>query len=389
MKIIESEKSSDEKVIKVFNYEIYKKKLKYRKQFIFNKFIQIIKKVNAGKSLIFKLIKVCGLEVLKVFMNGQNRIIYLFKIPVFKQSLFKYYKNWFTKGVDKKYDDIYVLTVHSGEIFVFLTYFAKAFINKNKSKNPLFIVTRNYHKDLVKMIYPEIPYICRDGFPVYIKDNSFKIGNQRFFLLYNWDFYGITKKCISDNLNYLKVMQRNLNLNDNEIALKKIIIPNSDEKNMLEKISKTGLNIDKFIFIAPEATACNLIENEFWLRLISYFKSRKYDIYLNLNDQKMDFKELSPDGFCKSVPLNIIEAFALAKKAKKIISLRSGFSEILFQTGTDMDVIYTEKLYYDYAQISKHMMIFDCGQINDYLVNKQTIKQDLDFIYEEITKSII
>ena len=108
---------------------------------------------------------------------------------------------------------------------------------------------------------------------------------------------------------------------------------------MLEKVSATGLNLDKFVFLTPEAQSCKLCDEGFWCELINKFQSEGYDVFVNLASDNVRLQNTISYKTCS---LSLEEAFALAKRAKKIVSLRSGFTEILLQTEAPMDILYTE-----------------------------------------------
>ena len=102
---------------------------------------------------------------------------------------------------------------------------------------------------------------------------------------------------------------------------------------MLNKVKKTGLNLENFVYIAPDASSCELENSkEYWVNIAERFKD--FDIFWNTTKS-------APEG-AKHCNLKVAEAFALAKHAKKIIALRSGFSELLTQTGVPIEIIYTK-----------------------------------------------
>ena len=115
-------------------------------------------------------------------------------------------------------------------------------------------------------------------------------------------------------------------------------VPNESEKSMLNKIKSLNLDLSKFIFIAPEAITCELLDNSFWKILIEDFKNLGFDIFVNLVDTKFN---IGLDNY-KTCSLSVSEAFALAKRAKKIVTLRSGFSELLVQAGVPIDILYNK-----------------------------------------------
>ena len=386
MKILEYIKTNEEQSTKFFKFNIYRNMKLKRKQYILNGLITIIKKYDKYHHIKIKYIKFLNKTIIKNIENGEIRLLYILNIPIIKQSSISYYSKRITKKINKKYDDIYFIIGNSGEMYAFLTYFASTFIQRNRSKNPLIVGTQSYHSDIIKMIMPQIANI-NIKYSYFIKQNIFKIGKQRFFIIFN-DYYlkdHIKKiNTINKEMNYFKFMRNELNLNNEELIINKISISKEEEKNMSEKVNEIGLNIEKFIFIAPEAKSFKLTTNDFWKEIIKELESKEYDIFLNINDNTVTKNELSLNNKSKSCFLTFAQAFALAKRAKKIITLRSGFSEILMQTGTIMDVVYSERNLYNYHNLKNYTKLKEMGEINNYLVCEETTKEELKNIVKEI-----
>lgn len=108
---------------------------------------------------------------------------------------------------------------------------------------------------------------------------------------------------------------------------------------MLEKISHINLNLDNFIFIAPEAQSIDFRNSDVWEMEISKCKEElggRCEVFVNFTKGNICLENI---GY-KTCPLSISQAFVLASKAKKILALRSGFSEILTQTQVPIKVLY-------------------------------------------------
>ena len=133
-------------------------------------------------------------------------------------------------------------------------------------------------------------------------------------------------------------MLQEAGISKDDIHFHKAVVPESVKSIVNDKISLLNLNIEKFIFIAPEAQSCKLLSNKFWINLINNFQDLGYDVFVNLVDNNIDLTGAK----YKSCYLTYMEAFELACKAKKIVSLRSGFAEFLLQTNVPADVLYTK-----------------------------------------------
>jgi hypothetical protein len=272
-------------------------------------------------------------------------------LNIFKKEYFKYF--------DKKYDDIYILRANSGEIYLTLTYLIDALIKKNGSKNPLLVATQKYHVDIIKMICPDIPYVYSKKWHIRINGTTFNIDNFRFFLLFDSRHFKQVELDIKENPlgqhHYFKSILNKLELTENDISMRKMVVPPEDERSMLDKIAKIGLNINNFVFLAPEAQSCKLYDEDFWVELINRFQEKGVDVFVNLVEDDIKLKGAKDYKTCD---LTFSEAFALAKHSIKIVSLRSGFTEFLLQTDVPIDVLYTKfrhRTFFDDMDVSKKM----------------------------------
>ena len=180
-------------------------------------------------------------------------------------------------------------------------------------------------------------------------------------------------------------------MKENEINFRNPVLSYENEASMLKKIENLKLNLDNFVFIAPEAQSCMLLDNSFWVSLIKSFKEKGYDVFVNLVDNSVDLTGAE----YKSCFLTYSEVFALAQKSKKIISLRSGLTEFLVQTNIPVDVLYTKfrnRHFYDDMSVEQVMSGFSIRKlynVNPKLINEYNFqnyaRQDL---INEITKNM-
>lgn len=344
MKTVEYTKESTNKIYKFFNLPLYTLSYNYSTGERTQKFLGGLITTKKNDCTLIKdsekNIKFLGINLLKRIEDKEARTYYFINIPLKKISLEKIFKDKFIKYFDKKYDDIYLLNANGGEIYLFLTYVIDAVLKKNNSKSPLIVTNREYHKDLVKIICPEIPCLVIKNFRCNIQKKSFKIDNFNFTVVFPHTYFQQVEFDIKNNpdtAHYFKSILKYFNVSNDELSYRKIQIPKQDEESALSKAKKENLNLDNFIFLAPEAQSCELIEEKFWIDLIKDYQSKGFDIFVNLKDNMVKLENIS----FKTFPLTFPEAFALAKKAKKIITLRSGINELLLQTGVEMEVYYT------------------------------------------------
>jgi hypothetical protein len=127
------------------------------------------------------------------------------------------------------------------------------------------------------------------------------------------------------------------------------------------------------VFLAPEAQSCKLYDEDFWVELINRFQEKGVDVFVNLTEDDIKLKGAKDYKTCD---LTLSEAFALAKRSKKIVSLRSGFTEFLLQTDVPIDVLYTKfrhRHFFDDMDIYHVMLGFEISQIP--FVDKSKVRE--------------
>lgn len=347
MKIYEYIRGENERTAKLFGFPIMEQTSDYmtaeRHQSFLGGLVTTIKLNNKYTEGSKKDIKLLGCSIAKRIEENNYRNYYFLGKKYRSVSLIDEFKKQYFRYFDRKHDDIYILNANSGEIYLTLTYVIQTLIKRNQSKCPLLVATQKYHVDMIKMICPNIPYIYVKKFRLKLLHDSFKIDNFRFFLLYSGVHFKQVERDIKTNKigehHYFKSILNRLNMTKQDLEMNKAVVVFDSERSMLEKVSKTGLNLEKFVFLAPEAQSCKLYDEDFWVLLINVLQEQGYDVYVNLVEDHLKLKGALNYKKCS---LSYAEAFALAKRAKKIVSLRSGFTEFLLQTGVPIDVLYTK-----------------------------------------------
>lgn len=322
------------KVINQFNN-------RYKKSY-FNGLIKTSRKFYALHYILEHKINVFNINVLNIKEDGEYRYYYLRKFLLKKENLKKILKRTSFKYIDKKHDHVYILNANSGETYLFLSFVLDALIKKNGDKNPLLIATQLYHNDLVKLICPDIPHIYVKSLYRNIKDDNFTMGQFKFTKIFSNEHFlkveDALRKDTTNQAHYFSYILDTLKIPQSEIGYRKIKTNPEITERMLEKVSKTGLDTNNFVFIAPEACSCELLDNKFWVDLIKSLQAEGYDIFVNLATRKVRLKGVE----YKSCKLTFSEAFELVKMSKKVYTLRSGFTEFLLDTNVPMTVYYTK-----------------------------------------------
>ncbi len=347
MKLYEYIKEENERTAKIFGIPVMKQTSDYmtaeRYQEFLGGLVTTIKLSSKESDSSNKEIKILGKSVIKRLEENNFRTYSFLGFEYRKISLIKEFKKQYFKYFDKEHDDIYILRANSGEIYLTLTYLIDSIIKKNGSKKPLLVATQKYHIDMIKMICPDLPYVYIKKLNLKVVGDSFKIDHFRFFLLFDAIHFRKVELDIKGNEigkhHYFKSILERLDFSEEDLKMRKMTVLPDAEQSMLEKVEKTGLNLDKFVFLAPEAQSCKLYDEDFWVFLVNKLQEMGYDVFVNLVEKDIKLKNAIDFKTCD---LSFAEAFALAKRAKRIVSLRSGFTEFLLQTGVPIDVLYTK-----------------------------------------------
>jgi hypothetical protein len=288
----------------------------------------------------YKEIKIFGFSVHKIQRDFVFKKTYILGVFILKQDLRKRFIKKLNKVLPKTAKVICVLSCNAGETYNFLQCFDK-FVKKNSLRNICFVATKKYHCDLIKIICPEYDFVYVESSLDFKLEWNFKYNGKRFWTIFDLDYFINFEKSVREAdknySNYYDTMLSKLNLNREDVKFKNIFLSESVKRNVIEKAQNAGLDINKFVFIAPFANSCETLSDNFWQKLINAIIKEGYDIYINcMQDKKAQYKGT------KSFYLSFSEVLVLAQKAVKIIGLRSGLCEILATTKRPMDIIYTD-----------------------------------------------
>ena len=347
MKFFEYKKENLERYAKVLGITIMKQSSDYmtaeRTQEFLGGLVKTSKLRNITSDCSKKEVKILGLPVIKRDEENNFMTYYLFGKKIKTISLLEEFAKKYSKYFDKKHDDIYILNANSGEAYLTLTYVLDTLLEKFQSKKPLIVATKPYHVDLIKMICPDLPYVFVKNMEIKITGGQFEANGFRFFLMYDITHFKKVEIDIKENElgthHYFKSILSHFGLEEKDLGMRKINILPEAEESALKKANELGLNLDRFVFLSPEANSCEYCEDELWVTLINEFQNKDYDVFVNLAGEDIKLEGAKDYKTCK---LSFAEAFSLAKRAKKIVSLRSGLTEFLVQTGVPMDVLYTK-----------------------------------------------
>jgi len=143
------------------------------------------------------------------------------------------------------------------------------------------------------------------------------------------------------------------------------------------------INLKNFIFINPEVKSLQPMSDEFWLNLITNLKQKGYEIFINSKSG------ISKYGY--SAKLDIVEAMYLASKAEFIVSMRTGFSELVSTFNIPKHIIYTDSIF-EQNTAQKTFALFslkkypsvDKNTICEYTISANSEQEISDKILERI-----
>lgn len=295
-------------------------------------------------------IKICGLRIKSIN-----------KLDAVKKQL--------ARAIPQNYNKIFILKSNLGEAYLFLKYMLNKLINKNDTT--LIVATKPSHLQLVKMLAPKISCTLIPNIKYEINNKSFKINNQTYYIAFPLKFYIDTEtkfrnknnnSYLSEMLNYFKISQ------ENKHDINKIKI--SDKTKQQVQFYAKKRNLGKFIFISTDANTCKNVSKKFWSKLEKKLNTK---VIKNIPNKDLDF------------------VYYLASKADAKITLRSGLSEILSESGNPHIILYTGfKKRYRFPQMSKSQVLNNYS-IKDIDLNRNNIHElEYSSLYEnEIIEKIV
>lgn len=322
----------------IFGFKVFIRK--NTREYIFDTHADYNKCFYIKESTVFSLFKLRIYEVIR----GHDVISYLlFNFKVRTMSLAKKFFRQNLEKINIDFDDAYILSGGSGETFLWAAYAAKNHFSINKSKKPIIVGGRDSYESIIKMYLPNVPYFANKSRGSSDTENSytsFKFHN--FYFCYanslqkNYTYLAFNCSYLADVYYVVKGWSLN-GIQTESLKYSEPLISRECKEGIYEKISEINLNIENFIILAYEANTSIKPPSEFWNKIINKFKNLGVDVFINF----INHNNYIPGGKYLLEPLYYDEIFELAKKAKAVISLRSGFSETMLPAQTPSIVIVT------------------------------------------------
>ena len=294
--------------------------------------------IKSEKGPIYQKFKLCGIPIVST-KNQKNRVTRILGIPVRSRDRFKEFCKYLQSRIQPGHDHIYVIRHNIGETFVYLSYI-KAWIEANKSKNPLVIVWRLrdiplYRLFLGKTIPMQFIPISQTDINCFFKKDYSEIGDMQFFT---------PSYCIADQMRIAYQSNSKTNFKDTIVSSMGLPVDiettNKPQTNeyVKESVSKylNGWQISKpFVLLCPEATSLSPLPLAFWNDLCKKLHELGYYIIVN---SVYENNRMQAEVTC-NLPLD--ELFELSTRSKGIISMASGLGCLLCSAGIPISLLYT------------------------------------------------
>ena len=307
------------------------------------------------------------------------------------------------------HDHVYILTRHCGDAFQVLT-LLRGIIRVRGSHRPLLLVFTASMHDLARMLCPELPcrLFCSD-YP-YLQElnarftcESFAAGGQMFTILFT-DWYCSTvltqaHRRLGGGSRRLEALAASYGVSYDPRCDGRAAILEDAARSLQEKCDRAGFTAENFVLLAPESFTLRPLRRRFWAELARRFMEDGHGVFINMlagrpesaghaylrpamTDQ--DLHGSWPEG-CHSFYLTFAEVYALAARAARIVTMRSGLAELLAQLPVPMEVLYTGA---DPGQVRRTMSLYameqypgaDMGRIREFSLQEVPERQCLDLI---------
>lgn len=229
--------------------------------------------------------------------------------------------------IGDSYTDYYIFRAGTGDFYIF-NYYVESVVEKNKSKNPIFITKRKNILELAKLM--NFPYeIVHYDFNLY-KSNIFektKYKNKTFIAQHSRKFVETTYLQMSNikDMLYKDMLYKDINL-------KEILNKQINQDNIRKISQKYNFDLNNFIYIIPHAISCKELSTKFWNDIINRLEKKGYDVIINTT---------SKDFLGKKILLNYTDLMSIISNAKAIIGLRSGLIDCISWSDIPMYILYT------------------------------------------------
>lgn len=230
--------------------------------------------------------------------------------------------------IDTAYDLIFIIRVNAiGENYL-LNFLYEEVAKKNKAKKVCFILPKcnKKYKEIFEMFSNVDVYYTNQSLEFLnsvLTKFIYKYKNRKFIVYHCPLKY--THSYLDNSVIYPQVIKNYVNATN---FIKKEIKFYHTEEKIKNKFN--NFNFNNFIFINPEVKSLKSLSQSFWDSIYNYLVNNHIEFFINRSNNNHDYN------------LSIMETCYLASLSKKIITMRTGLSEVLSYFQIPMHVIYTD-----------------------------------------------
>lgn len=303
--------------------------------FIFKKRVAYITLVDGKAVLNIKIIKF--IIPIKSFLN---------------KILFSYLNNVISLGEKRK---VIAFFDRTGETYINCLHLKEYCIEKKISEYCI-ITPFAYLVDIIKVFSPGIPIfiVPKIFYQLHFLNKSIvKLQDITIHqILFHTHFIEMEKRIrLGENINFYDAILTRLNLTKkdyyNEFFFSKEI-----ENNVNKKMKLNNLKENEFIILAPEAQSNGSLSDKFWQDLSLYINNNGIDVLFNVT------KNTIANQYGKTIYFNLTEAMYIARKAKKIIGIRSGYMDLVSASNKPIYCIY-----YPFGNRGKYLPYLSASEV--------------------------
>ena len=287
--------------------------------------------------------------------------------------------------IDPGHDDVYLLLLHLGDAYTWLCYMG-TLLRRHGSRNAVLAVWSRQHEELAAMTRPDLPRVLLPGGTQAVAYcerliglPQVRVGPFRIFMCPN--FHVVHRR--------LDLPQRRAGFShklDNFAAyfgcraqdcdLPCLRLLPAAVAEAEREAGRHGLDLQRFVMLCPEANSCAGPGWPFWKKLAEAMRARGCGVYVNATRPGT-----WPPEAGHTFALSFAGACALAFRARRIIILRCGMSEVLAQSGADMDVLHVNSFFRYYLSLSRYPHV-NAGTLREYDLSQLGEERCLQLLLE-------
>lgn len=260
------------------------------------------------------------------------------------------------------------------------TYFicglAQEFINKHEGA-AFVVVVKKHHEEIPKLFPSVTRIIAVESIPVsaIMKFSSFKKGQPIYghfgdtSIMY---LLGVKDIHLLDLYRALLRLPATANLSKPRYSTSKAL------DNVKSLFSEKNLQVNKTLILAPKANSANEIDGIFWESVANRAIKLGWSVCTNTTNDEKAIKGTIPLNF------TLEEAIAISELAGWVISIRSGFCDLISSAKTRLTIIYPEQNWYG-GTVQSCSSLLDMklsDSAEEYVFNFENYIDIIDSIFE-------